>query len=574
MKPAFVRVLRLPPLTGWWLRFGLWLALLTGRLLAGGDEVFVLYNSEGGSESRRVAEFYARRREVPARQVLGLPLPTTENMTRAEYRKRLAEPLLKALDARGLLQFHTQLQSASGSPPGRVVKVPVEAKVRYLVLCHGVPLRIVRDDSLKEAAAERMPEPLRRNEAAVDSELALLPDYWRSYALVGPLRNPVFATTNAAQIQATNGVLMVARLDGPTPAIARGLVDKALAAETNGLWGRAYFDSRGLTNGNYKIGDDWIRAAFFYTRRQGFETLLDLAPETFRASTPLPQIALYAGWYDQHVSGPFTRPNVEFMPGAIAYHLYSFSARTVRSAESWVGAFLAQGATATMGCVDEPYLEGTPNLEVFFERLLNQGFTFGEAAFVAQKSLSWQTTIVGDPLYRPFGRSAREIHEDLVKRQSPLLEWSHLRIVNLNLATGTAPTEAIAYLEDQPELARSAVLNQKLGDLLVLTGKLAPAAEAYRKALALKPSPQQRIHLQLGAAMMLASLDRPAEALVSYEQFFSENPGYPDLLRFYQRALSVAQKAGDVEITAKYEREIQRLTPAAEPPATGAATNR
>ncbi|MGD0538134.1 MAG: TIGR03790 family protein [Verrucomicrobiota bacterium] len=574
MRTASFGAFRWPTLTRVWFRFGLLLALLTGHLLADGGEVLVLYNTEGGSESRRVAEFYARRREVPPRQVLGLPLPTTETMTRTEYRKRLAEPLLKALEARDLLQFRTQLLPGAAAPPGRVGKVPVAAKVRYLVLCYGVPLRILRDETIEEPEAQRLPEPLRRNEAAVDSELALLPDYWRSYLLAGPVRNPVYAVTNAAQIQATNGVLMVARLDGPTPAIARGLVDKALAAETNGLWGRAYFDSRGLANGNYKVGDDWIRAAFFHARHQGFETLLDTAPETFRASTPLPQIALYAGWYDQHVSGPFTRPNVEFMPGAIAYHLYSFSAQTVRSAQSWVGTFLNQGVTATMGCVDEPYLEGTPNLEVFFERLLNREFTLGEAACAAQSSLSWQTTIVGDPLYRPFGRSAQRMHEDLVKRQSPLLEWSHLRVVNLNLAAGSTPADAITYLEGLPELAHSALLNQKLGDLLVLTRQLAPAAEAYRKALALKPSPQQRIHLQLGEAMMLATLDQPAASLVYYEQFFSDNPGYPDLMRFYERALPVAQKAGSAEITAKYEREIQRLTPATEASPGGAGTNR
>ena len=46
------------------------------------------------------------------------------------------------------------------------------------------------------------------------------------------------------------------------------------------------------------------------------------------------QIAIYAGWYDGDVSGPFTLPKVEFMPGAFAYHLHSFSADTLRSETS------------------------------------------------------------------------------------------------------------------------------------------------------------------------------------------------------------------------------------------------
>src|SRR5205814_2823694 len=139
----------------------------------------------------------------------------------------------------------------------------------------------------------------------------------------------------------TKGLLMVTRLDGPSASIARGLVDKAMEAETNGVWGRAYIDSRGLTNGGYKVGDDWMRQAAQAARQAGYETVLDEKPETFSAGYPMSQIALYLGWYDQQVSGPFTRPTVEFMPGALAYHLYSFSAQTIRASnQGWVAVLL------------------------------------------------------------------------------------------------------------------------------------------------------------------------------------------------------------------------------------------
>ena len=185
-------------------------------------------------------------------------------------------------------------------------------------------------------------------------------------------------------------------------------MDKAIQAETDGLWGRAYFDLRGITNADYKLGDDWIRGASEICRRLGFETVVDENPGTFPVSFPLSQVAFYAGWYDESVSGPFTRPIVEFMPGAIAYHLHSFSAGTIRSTtRNWVGPLLAKGATATMGCVNEPYLTGTPDVATFFARILFFGFSFGEAAYAAQGQLSWQTTVIGDPLYRPFGKGAR-----------------------------------------------------------------------------------------------------------------------------------------------------------------------
>ncbi len=45
-----------------------------------------------------------------------------------------------------------------------------------------------------------------------------------------------------------------------------------------------------------------------------------------------------------NASGPFTLPKVEFMPGAFAYHLHSFSAFTIRSTtRNWCGPLLAKG---------------------------------------------------------------------------------------------------------------------------------------------------------------------------------------------------------------------------------------
>ncbi len=111
-------------------------------------------------------------------------------------------------------------------------------------------------------------------------------------------------------------------------------MDKALQAERDGLWGRAYFDARGLEPTNsYYLGDQWILAAAQISSELGFETTVDDKPETFPASFPMSQIAIYCGWYDPDASGPFAQPKVEFMPGAFAYHLHSFSASTIRSTD-------------------------------------------------------------------------------------------------------------------------------------------------------------------------------------------------------------------------------------------------
>jgi uncharacterized protein (TIGR03790 family) len=527
---------------------GLWLVFLWGGLgLAQepGSVAVVVYNKRV-SDSKKVALHYAKRREVPPGQIVGFDLPETETMTRQEYDQRLRLPLLEFLKDKGLLTFHSEMASPTNGAPPRLVEKVVAGKIRYIVLCFGVPLYIQRDPSLNEPEASVLSTILRpRNEAAVDSELALLAVSATGYPLSGPLTNPFYGATNGAVFNPTNHMLMVARLDGPTFAIANALVDKAMLAEEQGLWGRAYFDLRGLTAGDYKIGDDWLRTAAEVCRILGFETVVDTRPETFPPSFPMSQIAFYAGWYDADVSGPFTRPKVEFMPGAVAYHLHSFSGTTLRSVrEHWVGPLLAKGATATLGSVDEPYLGGTPNIGLLFSRLVGAECSFGEASYASMSSLSWQTTVVGDPLYRPFAMSPQKRHEKLVREGSKLVEWSLLRVVDMNLAQNMAVDKVISFLEDQAETKGSAVLMEKLGDLYEKIGKPSSAIYACQAALKLNPSPLQVVRLLQTLAERFEAAERFREARDVYSKLFKEYPDYGDRDALRTKIVEMATKAG------------------------------
>jgi uncharacterized protein (TIGR03790 family) len=525
-----------------------------------GASVVVVYNSRV-PESKAVAEHYAQRRQVPTNQVLGFDLPVTETLTRAEFIGRLQAPLFRELAARKLFTLAPSSAPATNPPSAQARKV-VEAKIRYAALCYGVPLKILRDATLVEEGTDKLPPEYQRNEAAVDSQLCLLPVSEQKLMWAGPLPNPFYGTTNDSLQHPTNGLLMVTRLDGPTPEIARGLVDKALEAETNGLWGRAYFDARGLRAGDYKPGDDWIRGAAELARRYGLETELDDLPATWPSSFPMSQIALYAGWYDDHASGPFTRRDVEFMPGAIAYHLHSFSANTIRSTSAhWVGPLLNKGATVTMGCVEEPYLTGTPELTVFFVHLF-LGSSLGEAAYAASPSLSWQTTVVGDPLYRPFARRPDALHADLEQRKNPIVEWSHLRVVNLSLVAGRPPEELLDYLDQIPWTRQSAVLTEKQAELYLLKKNRLEALRLYERALHLHPSPQQKVRLFLALAENYTTAGSTQAAFDTWERFLKEVSDYPDPGRIYQQLLPLAQTLGRKEDAARYEREIKRLPPA------------
>ncbi len=541
-------------------------ATLSASSASGSPEVVVVYNSRV-PESKEVAEYYAERRQVPKDQIIGLELPTGETMSRKEYLEQLHQPLLKKLEESKLLTFGPATNKPAGTPDNFVpFRKVLEARIRYAALCYGVPTKIAKDPTLVEPNTEKLQPEMQRNEAAVDTQLALLPISDQKIPWAGPLPNPFYNVTNAAQINTMNGLLMVTRLDGPSAKIAKGLVDKAMEAETNGLWGRGYFDARGLaTNDSYRIGDDLIVAAAKSSKLFGFDTELDEKPATFTAGFPMAQVAVYAGWYDQTVTGPFTRPSVEFMPGAFAYHLYSFGAATIRTANrSWVGTLLEKGATCTMGAVDEPYLTLTPDINSFVSRFLHGGFSFGEAAYASQNCLSWQTTVIGDPLYRPWGRNLNVVMKDLESDTNKLVEWAHLMVVIRNEGMGSKPQELARYIEAQPIHRQSATLTEKLADYYWAKGSLGDAVDTYEVALRRGPTPQQRVRLLIKAAERRAVYGPDDRSYAHYNAVLTENPSYPDALKIYQAMLPVAKRMSNAAEMKRCQEEIARLTP---PPA-------
>ncbi len=532
-----------------------------------GDEVVIVYNTKV-PESKEIAEYYAAKRFVPANQIFGFPLTTNQDMTRKEFRDELQWPLAKALSSKKLWRIGSVGVPASANLPEHTDRKVVETKIRYAVLCYGVPLRIEPDPTLKEAAAEKLRPELRHDEAAVDNELALLPCIEQDLPLSGPLRNPLYGATNGAAIDPTNGVLMVARLDAPSPEVVRGMIDRALEAESNGLWGRAYIDLRAATEPGMKVGDDWMRGAAEICKHLGFDTVVDENPATFPPGFPMSNIAWYIGWYDGDVSGPFLPSKVEFMPGAFAYHLHSFNAGTIHSLQhGWCGPLLAKGATITMGTVYEPYLAGTPEIAIFTARMLFFNFTFGEAAYASQPVLSWETTVIGDPLYRPFAKNPDTLHRQLEASHSKLVEWSYLRLINLNLEMKKSIGDVTLLLEGIKETKTSAVLTEKLGDLYAAQGKPSSSAHEYAEALKLDPSPQQKIRLLLTLGQRLPELDQEADAYGYYQELLKDFPDYPAKLDIYKKLLPMAQKLGKTADADNYQAEITKLTP---PPPAGA----
>lgn len=372
------------------------LILLAGILRAAAPEpagVAVLANADD-PESVALARHYLKARAIPEKNLVALSLPKDEQISWDTFVARVRNPLLGELAARGLLEG-----KISGAPDaeGRIQISVTKNRVDFLVLCRGVPLKIANDRARFEAREKNLalPPQFQVNHASVDSELAVLPR--AGTPLAGFVPNPWYNADNPPET-ATYDLLRVARLDGPSARDALRLVDNAIAAERDGLPGRAYID-RG---GPHPKGDEWLAMTENLCRQASYDVSVDTLPSLIPAGARFDSPALYFGWYSENIAGAPAEPGFMFPPGAVALHIHSFSARTLRDRSAgWTGPLVARGATLAVGNVEEPYLELTHNPALLLLALL-RGKTAGEAAAYAVPALSWQTILVGDPLYRPF----------------------------------------------------------------------------------------------------------------------------------------------------------------------------
>jgi tetratricopeptide (TPR) repeat protein len=136
-----------------------------------------------------------------------------------------------------------------------------------------------------------------------------------------------------------------------------------------------------------------------------------------------------------------------------------------------------------------------------------------------------------------------------------------LRVVNINLATALPAEEAIQFLRDRPETKTSALLNEKLGDILKSKGKWVDAVGPYQLALKLNPTPLQRVKITFTLANMQNNLGRSREAYELYQGLLRDYPNFPDLLQIYRKILPLAEQHGKPGEAAEYSRAIKALAP-------------
>ncbi len=380
------------------------------------NEILVIVNGDIEA-SADLGRYYCQQRNVPQKNILTLSLGKTlvNSISRDDYDKNIAEPVRERI---------------TGQKPGQ--------PIRCLLTTYGVPYKVGPRGPLKEkqeqlkqlgTTAEQYEKQLRdsqsadvnasikkelvkvkteidwisgrETEASVDSELSMV--------LFGPYELYRWQLNQRNRHNGhTKGLIltiMVSRLDGPSPQIARGLIDKAINAEKTGLHGFAYIDSRGIPDdkksGSFGNFDQQLRNLAILLR---FRTTLQVREErTEKLFEPrsCSQTAIYCGWYNlrKYVD------SFDFVDGAIGAHIASFEAMNLRDPNSteWCPSMLVHGVTATFGPAAEPYLSAFPDPEEFFFELIN-GKCLVEAFYRSQPFCSWQMMLIGDPLYAPFAK--------------------------------------------------------------------------------------------------------------------------------------------------------------------------
>ncbi len=375
------------------------------------DRVLVVYNA-GVRESKQVAEYYATRRSIPPSHLCKIDARSSDELKQEDFDADLKRPIRKCLDLLG------------------------KQTILYIVLSYGTPFLVdvgSQTNALDQFVADIWDEFLPERTA---NESDVQP-YFGAAQSEGDFYPPFVSLAVYRRQPDAKAIYSVWRLDAPNAVLAKGLVDKALEAETKGLAGIGCFDRNrgnlaGIADYSYGAGDWEIHRAADFTRRAGFTVIEDDHSEEF-GTAPAPlrcdHAALYAGWYSlDHYNDAFS-----WNPGAIGIHLDSASAHTPRGGRNWAANALDHGITVTAGAVTEPYLDNLPRPDQAFFYLFS-GANVGDAFLRSERLLKWKVINIGDPLYCPFPNSP-----PLAARVQPALVFA----LGPRLTLGDATSEAI-----------------------------------------------------------------------------------------------------------------------------------
>lgn len=328
--------------------------------------VLVVCNVDS-EEGLQIAEYYATKRGIPAKQILQLRVTLAETVTESSYRWDIEEPIRE------------KLKELKG--------------IDFIVLTKGMPLR-VKDtmgysvDSLL-AGMDLEFEPI-----SPGPEAPMLED-------VEQMTNPFFNSENRFS-HAETGMYLVTRLDGYEVSHVKQNIDRGLKAKA--VKGPFYFDmaKRG-GQASAALNDD-LKVTVSQLKQRGFEAFLE---DTEKFIAPKRPVMGYVSW-GSNDSGFSTEEyrKVQFLPGGITETFVSTSGRSfleLTDGQSQIADMVRNGATGAKGYVSEPWTLALARPSILMDRY-TRGWTMAEAFYAASPVIRWKDIVIGDPLVAPYAK--------------------------------------------------------------------------------------------------------------------------------------------------------------------------
>ncbi|MEI6846117.1 MAG: TIGR03790 family protein, partial [Candidatus Firestonebacteria bacterium] len=396
----------------------LFLAVIIPSLLqaADGNNVLVVIN-ENMKESVEVGEYYAQKRNVPAANICRIKCSSSNSTDITTYKKQILEPVLRS----------------------------VNGGIKYIAMTYGTPYILsINGGTYSLDAFLCFPnETISENIVQLKASGTGLSGY-------AGVSNPYY--DKGSNFSGGGRSFLVTRLDGPTPEIAKELVDRALYGEKfiTTKYGKAVFDARGIKapSGYYSSDQDIIEGGNI-SKAKGYDTFIDLN-EVELSNKCSPNTLWYFGWYSyNHYNDAFT-----WKVGAVGIHFDSASAASIRGGPCWVAQALLRGITATGGAVAEPYTTHYIRANLFYKYFLN-GYNFAEACYLATPTSKWMMCYVGDPLYNPSSGEKKidNVKPSLLKIEFEKNDDSPDKAVELILTTDKFADISVEYGTEKNKLS-------------------------------------------------------------------------------------------------------------------------
>jgi uncharacterized protein (TIGR03790 family) len=325
----------------------------------------VVVKNLNNADSVAIADYYARKRQLPAENVCAVRMTDVEECSYNECAEQLMGPLK---------QFLAKLNR------------PID----YIVLTKGIPIRVHEGST---------------GGLSVDS-LVVTMDQTEPTGFPGgvaPLmsHNPYFNRAEGFS-HARVGIYLVTRLIGYTRADCLRLVDHSLAAKRR--------DGPFLLHVGPSHNDEGFKTINERMRRAN--EILSSRPMTSILSTGDRFPGDYKdlmGYYSWGSNDPkFDKRaynSLGFAPGGIAETAVSTSARTFADPkaprQSLIADLVAQGVTGCKGYVSEPGITAMARADILFDRY-TAGFNLAESFYAASMHIHWKDMVIGDPICAPY----------------------------------------------------------------------------------------------------------------------------------------------------------------------------